>query len=62
LGYVQWRRFELAIVRAMASCETAGNKAADHFAGAGKVIVAGKGAEQNLSDYHLSRFACYLIA
>ena len=62
LGYAQWRRFELAIERAQASCDASGNKASHHFAGAGKVIVAGKGAQHNVNDYHLSRFACYLIA
>jgi DNA-damage-inducible protein D len=62
LGYTQWRRFEQAIERAMASCESSGNKADHHFAGAGKPITGGKGAVQMVDDYHLSRFACYLIA
>ena len=62
LGYSQWRRFEQAIKRAIVSCEQSGNDPEHHFAGAGKVIVAGKGALQNVPDYHLSRFACYLIA
>ena len=62
LGYTQWRRFEQAIERAMASCEASGNKSDHHFAGAGKPIVGGKGAVQVVDDYHLSRFACYLIA
>ena len=44
LGYSQWRRFEQAIERAMAACETSGNKADHHFAGTGKPIVGGKGA------------------
>lgn len=62
LGYTQWRRFEQAIERAMASCEASGNKSSHHFAGAGKPIVGGKGAVQVVDDYHLSRFACYLVA
>ncbi len=62
LGYSQWRRFEDAIKRAMTSCETSGNHADYHFAGAGKPIAGGKGAIQVVDDYHLSRFACYLIA
>ena len=62
LGYTQWRRFEDAIKRAITSCEQSGNKAGHHFAGAGKPIVGGKGAVQLVDDYHLSRFACYLIA
>ncbi len=62
LGYSQWRRFEDAIGRAMTSCEQSGNKPGYHFAGAGKPITGGKGAVQVVADYHLSRFACYLIA
>ncbi|MFZ5616365.1 MAG: DNA damage-inducible protein D, partial [Pseudomonadota bacterium] len=35
---------------------------AHHFAGAGKMIATGKGATREVPDFHLSRFACYLIA
>lgn len=62
LGYSQWRRFEDAIKRAMISCEKSGNDPSHHFAGAGKPITGGKGAVQIVTDYQLSRFACYLIA
>ncbi|MBF5039899.1 DNA damage-inducible protein D [Methylophilus sp. 13] len=62
LGYGQWRRFEDAIKRAIISSESSGNDPDYHFAGAGKPIVGGKGAVQLAADYHLSRFACYLIA
>ncbi|MFA5291972.1 MAG: DNA damage-inducible protein D [Phycisphaerae bacterium] len=62
LGYAQWRRFEGAIKRAIMSCRQSGNEPDYHFAGAGKPIVGGKGAVQEVADYHLSRFACYLIA
>jgi DNA-damage-inducible protein D len=62
LGYSQWRRFENAIKKAVTSCEQSGNDPGHHFAGAGKPITGGKGAVQEVPDYHLSRFACYLIA
>jgi DNA-damage-inducible protein D len=62
LGYSQWRRFEDAIKRALTSCKQAGNEPAYHFAGADKPIGGGKGSVQLVTDYHLSRFACYLIA
>ena len=62
LGYGQWRRFEDAIKRAIVSSESSGNDPNYHFAGAGKPIVGGKGAVQVAADYHLSCFACYLIA
>ena len=62
LGYSQWRRFEDALKRALTSCKQSGNNPDHHFAGAGKPIPGGKGAVQVVDDYHLSRFACYLIA
>ncbi|PKL46671.1 MAG: DNA damage-inducible protein D [Planctomycetes bacterium HGW-Planctomycetes-1] len=62
LGYVKWRRFEDAIKRAIISCQQSGNKPDYHFAGAGKMIILGKGGEREVTDYQLSRFACYLIA
>ncbi len=62
LGYDKWQKFEQAIERAKTACEQTGNVVADHFTGAGKMIIAGKGAQRQVKDYNLSRFACYLIA
>lgn len=62
LGYSQWRRFEQAIDRAVSSCRESGNPPDHHFAGAGKMIDLAKGAQRDVEDFHLSRFACYLIA
>lgn len=62
LGYSQWRRFEDAITRAITSCKQSGNEPANHFAGAGKMVTIGSGSTREVPDFHLSRFACYLIA
>ena len=62
LGYTQWRRFEDAVKRAITSCKSSGNDPSHHFADAGKMIAIGKGGSREVPDYHLSRFACYLIA
>jgi DNA-damage-inducible protein D len=62
LGYTQWRRFENAIKKAITSCEQSGNDPRHHFAGAGKMVGIGSDASREVPDYHLSRFACYLIA
>lgn len=62
LGYSQWRRFENAIKKAITSCEQSGNDPKNHFASAGKMFEIGSEASRELPDFHLSRFACYLIA
>ena len=62
LGYAKWQRFENALKKAIESCKTSGNNPDHHFTGSGKQIEFGKGAIQVVEDYHLSRFACYLLA
>ena len=39
-----------------------GNNPNDHFAGAGKMVEIGSKTGRDVEDWHLSRFACYLIA
>ncbi len=62
LGYEQWRGFENAIGKAIKSCQQSGNDPTHHFARARKMIDLAKGAVREVAEYHLSRFACYLIA
>lgn len=62
LGYAKWERFHGAVKRAMTACEKTGNIVEYHFPASGKPIRGGKGAIQEVEDYNLSRFACYLIA
>ena len=62
LGYSKWPRFELTIKKAIESCKQSGNSPENHFAGAGKMVGIGSQTERKIEDYHLSRFACYLIA
>lgn len=62
LGYAQWRDFKNTLKKAIKSCMESGNESKHHFADVRKPIVGGKGSVQNVEDYHLSRFACYLIA
>lgn len=62
LGYSKWQRFELTIKKAIESCKHSGNNPKNHFAGAGKMVGIGSQTEREVEDYHLSRFACYLIA
>lgn len=62
LGYTEWRKFENTIKKAIESCKQSGNDPKHHFVGADNPITSGKGRVQMVKDYHLSRFACYLIA
>ncbi len=62
LGYAQWRRFEDAISRSVSSCKESGNDPNNHFATSGKMVDLGSGSVRKVEDFHLSRFACYLIA
>ena len=62
LGYSQWRRFNEVIEKAKIACKNSNYNASEHFADAGKMILIAKGGERNVLDYHLSRYACYLIA
>ena len=62
LGYVEWRRFEGAIERAIESCKNSGFDVDDHFVGTAKMVQIGSNADRKISEYILTRYACYLIA
>ena len=62
LDYKEWRKFENAIMKAKKSCENSGNVIYDHFVDTDKMIELAKGAKRQVTDYKLTRYACYLIA
>lgn len=62
LGYTEYGKFLPAIERAKESCKNSGQNIEDHFAGVSDMVKIGSGAERTVSDYSLSRYACYLIA
>ena len=61
LGYSQWRRFSDTINRAKKACENSGFSANDQFVEVGKMVNIGSDAKRTITDYKLTRYACYLI-
>jgi len=62
LGYSKWENFEKVIQKAKDSCKNAGEEITYHFPDVRKTIPMPKGAEKEIDDILLTRYACYLIA
>lgn len=62
LGYSKWENFEKVIQKAKDACRNVGEEIAYHFPDIRKTIAMPKGAEKEIDDTLLTRYACYLIA
>lgn len=60
LEYKQWRNFAKVIDRAKLACQNSGREIDDDFAEVSKIVEAGA-TQKKVTDYELSRYACYLI-
>ena len=60
LEYTKWENFQNVIKRAMIACENSGHSVEDDFPEVRKIVVAGI-TSKTVTDYELTRYACYLI-
>lgn len=61
LEYSEYRHFKPVIDRAKEACTNSGNRISDHFEDILEMVPIGSGAEREIDDVKLSRYACYLI-
>lgn len=61
LEYTRWENFRVVVHRAVKACDNSEINSEDHFHHLVKMVEVGSGAKREVEDYHLSRYACYLI-
>ncbi len=61
-GYSEWRNFLKVLDKAKEACSNAGEKVANHFVDINKMVRLGSGADREIEDIALTRYACYLVA
>jgi DNA-damage-inducible protein D len=61
LDYQEWRNFMQVAEKAIQACRKSGVTVADHFGDITKMVEIGSGAQREIADVRLSRYACYLI-
>ena len=61
LEYKEWRKFNRVIGKAITACKNSNINVLDNFVQLDKIVKTGV-ATKKITDYKLSRYACYLIA
>jgi DNA-damage-inducible protein D len=61
LGYSEFRHFLPVINKAKEACENSGQSITNHFEDILEMVKIGSGAQREVQDVSLSRYACYLI-
>ena len=61
LEYNSWDKFKSVIHKAIKACDNSDIPSLDHFFQIKRKVSIGSDAKRYIPDYHLSRYACYLI-
>ncbi|HSI22548.1 MAG TPA: DNA damage-inducible protein D [Methylophilaceae bacterium] len=61
LEYSEYRHFLPVIAKAREACKVSGYTVSDHFEDILEMVTIGSGAQREVEDVRLSRYACYLI-
>ena len=61
LEYTNFRNFQPVIAKAKEACAKSGHAVNDHVAHMRNMVGIGSGAQRELEDWNLSRYACYLV-
>ena len=62
LGYTEWRNFQNVVAKAKTACDLSDRNIDNHFVDVNKMVGIGSGAQTEVDDIMLTRYACYLIA
>jgi DNA-damage-inducible protein D len=61
LEYTDFRNFIGVIAKAREACANSGHAVSDHFVDLNEMVTIGSGAQREVEDWALSRYACYLV-